>query len=58
MPRPIRKLARCARAATAIEYGLILALVFMAMVGAVQLFAGRSIGMLNNVSTKVVGVTG
>lgn len=43
------------RGATAVEYGLILAMVFLAMIGALQTFAGTSIGMWNHVATKVQG---
>ena len=48
------RLARDARGATALEYGLILALVVLAMFGALQLLPGATIGMWGNVSTKVV----
>lgn len=41
------------RAATVVEYGLILALVFLAMVGAVSAFADVTVGMWNNVSSAV-----
>jgi pilus assembly protein Flp/PilA len=43
------------RGATAVEYGLILALVFLAMVGAVSLFASTTTTMWNDVATKVRG---
>ncbi|MBL8587579.1 MAG: Flp family type IVb pilin, partial [Methylobacteriaceae bacterium] len=33
--------------ATAIEYGLICALVFMVAVGAIEVFAGKTVGMYN-----------
>ena len=41
------------RAATAVEYGLILALIFLAMVGAVGTFATTTINMWDNVSNTV-----
>ena len=41
--------------ATAIEYGLILAMVFLAMLGAVNLFAETTISMWENVSNEVQG---
>jgi pilus assembly protein Flp/PilA len=41
------------RGATAVEYGLILAMVFLAMVGALSLVAGTTTEMWNDVSTKV-----
>jgi pilus assembly protein Flp/PilA len=43
------------RAATAVEYGLILALIFLAMVGAVGTFAGTTIDMWENVANTVEG---
>jgi pilus assembly protein Flp/PilA len=42
------------RGATAIEYGLILALVFLAMVGAVQGFGLQVTTLFNNVSSTSV----
>lgn len=44
------------RGATAIEYGLILALVFLAMVGALSTVAGTTINMWNYVATEVTSV--
>lgn len=41
------------RGATAVEYGLILAMVFLAMVGALSLVASTTTEMWNDVSTKV-----
>ncbi|MGC4251684.1 MAG: Flp family type IVb pilin [Sphingobium sp.] len=46
-------LARCQRGATAIEYGLILALIFLAIVSSVSHFANKSINMWNHVAEKV-----
>jgi pilus assembly protein Flp/PilA len=40
--------------ATAVEYGLILALIFLAMLGAIQGFGVAATDMWNNVSTKMV----
>jgi pilus assembly protein Flp/PilA len=53
MMRLLRLLAECRKAATAVEYGLILALVVLTMFGALQLTAGATTDMWNNVSTKV-----
>lgn len=39
--------------ATAVEYGLILALIFLAMVGAIQTFGNETIGMWTGVADKV-----
>jgi pilus assembly protein Flp/PilA len=41
--------------ATSVEYGLILALVFLTMVGALSLFGSTTIEMWNMVSNKVTG---
>jgi pilus assembly protein Flp/PilA len=49
-----REIAADGRGATAIEYGLILAMVFLAMVGALQAFGVQVIDMFNNVSTTSV----
>ncbi len=43
------------RGATAVEYALILAMIFLAMVGAVATFANTTIGMWENVSEQVSG---
>ena len=43
------------RAATAVEYGLILALVFLAMIAGVTNFTDTTINMWNGVSEKVAG---
>ncbi len=43
------------RGATAVEYGLILALIFLAMVASLHGVAGESTKMWNNVSEKVSG---
>ena len=51
--RRLFKLFKDERAATAIEYGLILALVFLAMVGAVGVFADTTIDMWTNISNTV-----
>ncbi len=49
------KLRQDERGATAVEYGLILALIFLAVVGAVSTFASTTTTMWNDVSTKVRG---
>ena len=46
-------LLRDQRGATAIEYGLILALIFLAMVGALQAFGGGADGLWAKVSSRV-----
>ncbi|KGB51803.1 hypothetical protein FG91_03851 [Sphingopyxis sp. LC81] len=49
--RNFYRLMRSTRAATAVEYGLILALIFLAAVVAVGNVANSTVGMWNNVST-------
>jgi len=58
---PLRSLLRAGRrlfvdrrGATAVEYGLIVALIVLAMVGALSSVADTTTTMWNNVSTKVV----
>ena len=53
--RRLTDLRKDERGATAVEYGLILALVFLAMVGAVSTFAATTTTMWNDVATKVKG---
>jgi pilus assembly protein Flp/PilA len=47
------KLIRDRKAATAVEYGLIIALIVLAMMAGLSQFASTTIGMWNNVSTAV-----
>lgn len=49
----LKKLGCDTRGATAVEYGLILALMFLAMVGAVEAFGTETIDMWTNVKQKV-----
>ena len=49
----LKRLGRDERGATAVEYGLILALVFLALVGAVEAFGQETIEMWNNISSEV-----
>lgn len=55
--RPLKsfsaRLLRCSRGATAVEYGFILALIVLVMIGALTELAGSTTGMWNNVSNKV-----
>jgi pilus assembly protein Flp/PilA len=51
--RWVRSLAQDRRGGTAIEYGLILAVVFMAMMGALMGVADVTTNMWNDVSSKV-----
>ena len=50
----IRGIVKCQSGATAIEYGLIVSLIVIAMVGALGSFATSSTGMWETVSNKVV----
>ena len=51
------KLRRDERGATAVEYGLIIALVVLAMVTALRGVASATINMWNLVNTTVVGAS-
>jgi len=53
MFRGLRRICADDRGATAIEYGLIVALIVIAMMGSLQLFASSSIAMWSDVETKV-----
>ena len=53
MLRHLRNIARDDRAATAIEYGLIVSLIVVAIIGSLQAVAGRTITMWTNVSAAV-----
>ena len=48
-----RRLARDQRGASAVEYGLILALVVLTMIGALNQMAGVTVNMWNDTSNKV-----
>ena len=54
MIRTLRRLLADRRGASAVEYGLIIALVILAMIGALTTFASTSINMWNDVSNRVV----
>ena len=51
--RKLFRLIRETRAATAVEYGLIVALIFLAILVGVVSLANVTIGMWNNVQTEV-----
>ena len=46
------------RGAAAIEYGLILAMIFLAMIGAVSALGNEFINMFNDVSSQSVSAMG
>ena len=52
MRNRIKRIASDISGATAVEYGLILAMIFLAMLAAVQNFGNSTISMWNNVSNK------
>ena len=54
----LQMLARETEGATAVEYGLILALIFLAMVGAIQSFGFTAISIWTTVADHVTGVGG
>ncbi len=43
--------------ATAVEYGLIVACIFLAIIGGLSVFAGNASNMYNNISTAVATAT-
>ena len=51
----IRGIVKCQSGATAIEYGLIVSLIVIVMMGALGTFATSSTGIWNRVSNNVVG---
>jgi pilus assembly protein Flp/PilA len=51
--RFLRRLMRAQKGATAVEYGLILALIFLAMIVGVVSVGNTTSGMWNNVSDAV-----
>ncbi|WP_174291411.1 Flp family type IVb pilin [Sphingomonas bacterium] len=56
--RPIGRLLRDTRGGTAIEYGLIVALVVIAMIASFKELANTTVGMWGNVNTKVSAASG
>lgn len=51
--RRLKQLIKDSRGATAVEYGLILALIFLAMIMGVRTFAVTTTNMWNNVAETV-----
>jgi pilus assembly protein Flp/PilA len=54
--KKLKELMRSTRAATAVEYGLILALIFLAASVAIQGTGNATINMWNHVSDEATGV--
>jgi pilus assembly protein Flp/PilA len=50
----IRGIVKCQSGATAVEYGLIVSLIVIAIMGALGSFGTSSTGMWNKISNKVV----
>lgn len=55
--RKVREFARDQKGGTLIEYGLILALMFVVMMVGVHALAVQAVGTLNNVANKVVNAS-
>lgn len=53
MEKFMRRLARDSKGATAVEYGLIISLIVVGIMGALYFLAGKTIGMWTNVATIV-----
>jgi pilus assembly protein Flp/PilA len=53
----IRRINRCEQGATAVEYGLIIAMIVIAIVGSLGNFGQGSQSMWNKVSNKVIEVS-
>ncbi|GAB5350488.1 MAG: Flp family type IVb pilin [Altererythrobacter sp.] len=53
MVRFLKALGHDERGATAVEYGLILAMIFLALVGALETFGKTTTSMWNHVSSTV-----
>lgn len=53
----IRGIASCQMGGTAVEYGLILSLLVIAMMGALSSVAGSTTDMWNDVSNEITEVT-
>jgi pilus assembly protein Flp/PilA len=53
----LSKLGRDERGATAVEYGLIISMIVLAMVGALGSVADTTIGMWNYISNEVVAAS-
>jgi pilus assembly protein Flp/PilA len=53
----IRSITRCEQGATAVEYGLIVSLIVIAMIAAMSNLAGSTTNMWNDVSNQIVEST-
>ena len=57
MRSTIAKFLKNERGATAVEYGMILALVFLAMIGAVRAFGLNAVEMWTDMATTILEAT-
>jgi pilus assembly protein Flp/PilA len=55
--RTVARLERDEAGATAIEYGLIVALIFLAIIGGMSLFATNENAMYTHISNTIAGAT-
>lgn len=53
----IRRIRRCEQGATAVEYGLIIAMIVIAIVASLGNFGDGSQSMWNRVSNQVIGAS-
>ena len=53
----IRRIEKCEQGATAVEYGLIVSLIVLAMLSSLSSVAGNTTKMWNDVTTKVTSST-
>ena len=53
----MKRITRCEQGATAVEYGLIVSLVVIAMIAALGNVASSTTNMWNDVSNQVVGAS-
>jgi pilus assembly protein Flp/PilA len=53
----LRRLRRDEAGATAVEYGLIVACIFLAILGGLSLFASNENAMYTRISTSIAGAT-
>jgi pilus assembly protein Flp/PilA len=51
--KTVRSMGRCDRGATAIEYGLIVALMVLVVIGAMQIVGTRSVAMYDYINSNV-----
>lgn len=54
----LKRLGQDSEGATAVEYGLILSLIFLSMVGAVQAFGNQVVNTWTRVDTTISNATG